>query len=1025
MPAHLPSQDPECFAINRLPPRADGWPCPDRAAALVASYGEAPGLVRLDGRWRCHWVPDPAQAPEGFAAEGYDDAVWEELPVPGMLELQGHGTPIYSNYVYPFAAQPPQVLAPAPAGWTAAREPDPTASYRRTFAVPAEWSGRRVFLHLGGVRSAVQVWVNGRWIGYSEDSNLPAEFDITDAVRPGANLLALRVWKWCAGSWLEDQDMWRLTGIHRDVIVWSAPPVHLWDWQARAEWRPGEAEARIHLAAEVRGAAAGHALRVSLHRPEGGEMASANLAVVDGAAAGTLALRDPQPWSHEDPRLYRVVAELLDSAGRVVEARGRDLGIRHVALGPDGFRLNGVAMKLIGVNRHEHDAESGPVLTPASMRADVFAIRRAHFNLIRTSHYPCDPRFYELCDRIGILVMDEANVESHGLSYHKRELPGDRPEWRAASLARVARMVVRDRGHPCVVSWSLGNEAGFGDAFPAMLAEVRRLDPEQRPVQYADMNLAADMDSQTYPTVAWIRQHLAGRAVRKGEQGQVSHVHQHGPYPSAKPFFMNEYAHARGNALGNFADYWELIRAEPRLIGGCVWMWQDLSLMRTVDGRRVLARGGDFGDAPNDGDFCECGLVDVHRRPHPHFHEAVQVQQPLVASPGPAPGRIAVASRFAFLDLAALRADWRLLDDGREIAHGTQALVGAPGAVADLALAGLAEAMAAAGGERVLHLDYVLQRDLPWAAAGERIGGDIVELGGTWHPPAVARSAGLLATDDGATLACGDGSDRIVFAADGWPASWTVGGRELLRSPMRLNCWRAPTSGDRGWKMPERLAAWRRAGPTARLAQRSCISGPEGVHLRLVYGLADLGTTCTVSWLVRSGRCLEADLVLAACPAEAPELPRFGLSLGLDPGLHRIAWYGRGPHESYQDRRACAGLGRWEADVDAWAHLMPRPQETCNRSAVRWAELRGGGAGLRIDALAGELGLSAWPWTQDDLEATTEAWRMPRREAITLNLDGAQMGLGCDNTWGERPYPSYRLAAQVDRRYALRMTAGG
>lgn len=998
----FPSQDPQCFAIGRLPPRAAPWSCPDHARARTASYADTPGLIRLGGSWRVQWAARPEDAPRGFWSPGFDDAGWRTLPVPGIAEVHGLGTPIYTNYVYPFRCDPPFVMGEPPAGWTAAVERNPTLSYRRAFTVPAPRQGRRVYIHLAGARGAMQVWVNGLMAGYSEGNHTPAEFDITALVRPGRNLLAVRLWRYCAGSYLEDQDMWRLTGLHREVVVWSAPEGHLWDWHV-VQRHGADGDVGLSLEATV---APDQRTRLSIYRPDGSLAGQS-----DGGAA--IVLSSPALWSHERPVLHRAVIDLLDADGRTIESRGRDLGLRRIHLDGAGFHLNGRMLKLQGVNRHEHHADRGPAITAEDMARDLAAIRAGNFNLIRTSHYPNDPMFYELCDRQGMLLMDEADVESHGLSYHRRELPGDRPEWRAACLDRLRRMVMRDRGHACVAAWSLGNEAGYGDVFPAMADEARRLDTERRPIQYADMNLAADMDSQTYPTVPWLRQHLAGTAVRKGEQGQTSHAAQHGPYPSGKPFFMNEYAHARGNSLGNVAAYWELIRAERQLIGGCVWNWHDLDLTRVADGRRVPARGGDFGDTPNDGDFAQCGLVDGWGRPHPHLAEIVHVQRPVAAGPGRSADAIRLVNRHHDLDLSGYTIAWTLLDDGEPVAEGCcQAPACAPGSDTAWTVPGLADALPAATGERVLRLGF--RRD------GRDAGWDEVRLGGIWSAaePAPAEAPSVAVADGQVVIT--DRQGRCVLDARGRLASWIVDGEELLAGPMHLDCWRPPTSADRGWGMPRICALWRRAGQDARLVERSV----AGLRIDDALELAGVGTRCRLTWTIRSATCLDLHIDFAAAPDGVPPIPRLGTTWPLRPGLQRVAWYGLGPGESYRDRLASAGLGRWTSTVDAMGHANPRPQETGNRMGVRWAELSAdrGPRRMRIESLADPIDMTALPWSQEALESTEAAHRLTPDGSTWLRLDHGQMGLGGDCTWGERPYAEHLLPAQQVRTWTARIS---
>jgi len=639
-------ENPLVFGLNKLPPRSAAWPCPEAVSARASSYDQfGPWVRSLDGDWDFHWSPDPTRRPVEFFQPDFKPQSWSKLPVPSCWELHGFGVPIYVNYIYPFKAlpppNPPLVMAPPPTNFTAYLQRNPVGSYRTHFELPNDWRGQRILLHFAGVSSAMYVWVNGVKIGFSENSRSPAEFDITDAVRLGDNLLAVEVYRFSAGSYLEDQDMWRLSGIFRDVFVYRTPAVDLWDVFANAALDTQTGDGSVQLHYTLRNATVApvkdYRLRLTLYDDAGAVVTGRALletnlaAVVPGfnlpSATATVLVSQPKPWSSEAPNLYRAVVELLDG-DRVIEARGVDVGFRKYALSGQQFLVNGVPIKIKGVNRHEFDPATGYTLTRGRMEQDLRLLKQANINFVRTSHYPNDPRWYELCDRYGIYLLDEANLESHGLSYHKKVLPGDWDEWRPAAVDRARRLVVRDRGQPCVAIWSLGNEAGYGNVFLSMRQAVLDADPQHRPIHYADMNLAADMDSQTYPTTDWLLQHVAGKAVRVGEHGEVAMLEQHGPYPSGKPFLMNEYVHAMGNSVGNLQDYWDVIEKYPMLIGGFIWEWVDQTPYKTGrDGNRFFAYGGDFGDQPNDGVFCGKGLVNAERVPRPHYWEVQKAYQ--------------------------------------------------------------------------------------------------------------------------------------------------------------------------------------------------------------------------------------------------------------------------------------------------------------------------------------------------------------------------------------------------------------
>lgn len=1051
-------ENPLVFGINKLPPRTDAWPCPDLAAARAGSYDQSPWLLSLNGRWQFQWAPTPDARPADFWRPDFDAAAWPTIAVPGNWETQGYDIPIYSNWRYPFKCDPPRVTSEPDPRFTAFTHRNPVGAYRRTFTVPAEWpTAHRVILHFAGVRSAMYVWVNGQKIGYSQDFSLPAEFDITAALRPtpAANTLAVEVYRWCDGSYLEDQDMWRLSGIFRDVFLYSLPANHFRDIQLWPELDMAGRDATLNAACELRipaaattaaAGAAGWHVHLHLFTPAGEPVAgnapplTLTLSVQPGtepdrfAAAGALAIRNPLKWSDETPHLHRAVLELRDPAGQTVEARALNVGFRKVELRDRQLWLNGVSIKCKGVNRHEFDPDHGQAVPPPRLLQDLRLIKQANLNLVRTSHYPNDPRFYDLCDRLGLLVMDEANVESHELGYHRRTLPGDLPEWRPAVLDRLRRMVVRDRNHPCIALWSLGNEAGYGDVFPAMSAEAKALDPERRPVQYADMNLAADLDSQTYPTPAWLIEHVEGRATRKGEQGQISHEAQHGPYPAAKPFLMNEYAHAMGNSLGNFQDYWDVIASHPMLLGGCIWEFCDHALRRTdAQGRRGYAYGGDFGDFPNDANFCIDGLVGPDRSPNPHYWEVQKVHQCAKVLPLPGdPGQMQVLNRHYFLNLKIYEASWQLLRDGGAAARGTLGRLDIPaGGEKILDLPGIQDAISAAEGEHVLRIEFRLATTTPWADAGTLLAWDEIPVAGAWQPrPPTPTSplhltraaAGRLLITPTSTPRIQDSDTLLEFAA-GRLARWTVAGRPFLAAPAELNFWRAPTDNDRGWGMPTELGAWKRAGPDAEPESVTAVETADGLLITSHFRLPAVAGRATLAALLRNPTTLDLRLHLDPTPGGPRHIPRVGLQFTLPGAFRRVDWYGRGPHESYCDRQTSAALGHYRSTADDWAFPYIRPQENGNRTGIRRLRLAAAdGAALEIETLADPLEASAWPYTLADLEAATHVEEFPVRDTITLNVDCAQMGVGGDNSWGARVHDAYMLPAARPYDCAFRIT---
>lgn len=1058
-------ENPLVFGRNKLPPRNAAWPCPDAEAALQGTYENSPWVRSLDGDWSFHWSPDPESRPKDFFQPAFDASGWRSIPVPSCWELQGYGVPLYVNSRYPFQPNVPRVTDEPPKEFTTYRQRDPIGSYRRTFEVPHDWAGRRVLLHFAGVSSAMYVWVNGEQVGYSQGSRLPAEFDITDRLHPGENVLAVEVYKYSDGSYLEDQDMWRFAGIFRDVFLYCTPATTLWDFSVQAELDANFAHASVTLRTTIRNAgnapAADLRVRLRLRAPDGTFVSpeplidAAVAPVANGFASQTstpASVSHPHLWSAETPNVYDAIVELV-RGGRVIEARRCNVGFRRIELKDKQLFINGRSLKIKGVNRHEFDPATGYTLTRDRMLADARLMKQANINFVRTSHYPNDPRWYDLCDRLGLFVMDEANLETHGLSYQRRVLPGDRDDWRAACVDRETRMVVRDRNHPCVTFWSLGNEAGYGNVFFSLRAAVRAADPELRPIHYADMNLAADVDSQTYPTIDWLKLHVQGKATRKGEHNEEANEEQHGPYPSGRPFVMNEYAHAEANSLGNLQDYWDVIDRHPMLLGGFIWEWVDQTPYKTTpDGKRFFAYGGDFGDEPNDGYFCCKGLVTADRMPRPHYWEAKKVYQPIKVAPVDlGAGRVRIRNGCAFTPIDAFACDWVLEEDGHAIDQGTlDHLDIAPGAEQDVTIPWRHPTLRP-GAEYFLTVRFRLRENRPWAEAGYVVAWD--QLAVPTPPVAASSSAADRRTErpdtqaassesaagspvkaaapapraawrraDGDWIAEAAGTTVRVDGKSGQLVGFIVQGRNLLRAPLHLNFWRVPIDNDLGWKAPQKMKKWKDAGANATLTSLATAEDARGTRLIARFALPVGKSTAELAYAFEADGGLR--IAVLAAPRQAPELPRFGVTFAVPGQFGAIRWFGRGPQETYADRKTGAAIGIYSATVAGWITHYVRPQENANRTDVRWIEFAdAAGAKLVVRTLGAPFGVSAWPYSADDLAQAKHDIELPTRDFNTINLDAAQMGVGGDNSWSLPVHEEYRLPADRPYRLAFELRA--
>jgi beta-galactosidase len=790
-------ENPGVVGRNKLAAHVPLAPFVDEGTALRLPQDRSPFRHTLNGDWRFAWAPNPDAAPDDFYRPDYDDAAWDTLPVPANWQLHGYDVPMYTNVQYPF---PIDDLPGVP------HDDNPVGSYRTTFVLPAEWAGRSIRLVFDGVESAFYVWVNGQEVGYSQDSRLPAEFDITPYVHAGENMLAVRVYRWSDGSYLEDQDHWRLSGIHRDVYLLALPRVYVRDLGVRTVLDDAYRDATLALRACVQNvgqhSVAGYALHARLLDAAGAEtvpLITARLAVAAGqevAVELAAAVPAPHKWSAETPYLYDLLLTLADEEGHTVEVVHNRVGFRRVEIKDAQLCVNGQPIRVGGVNRHDHDPDTGKVVTLASMRQDIELMKRHNVNAVRTCHYPNDTRFLDLCDEYGLYVFDEANLESHGVW---DRLTKD-PAWEHAFMERAIRMVERDKNHASVIVWSLGNESGYGPNHAAMSAWIRANDPT-RPVHYHPAEDAPTVDilAPMYPSVARII-----------EMAQVP--------GETRPVIMCEYAHSMGNSTGNLKEYWQAVDTYPRLQGGFIWDWVDQGLRRrTPEGVEWFAYGGDFGDEPNDNNFCINGLVGPDRTPHPGLLEYKHVLQPVYAEAVDlAAGQVRLLSRRRFAGLNDIEATWELAQDGTVIQSGSLGRL----AIAPLASEQVAipwqPVAPAPGAEYWLNLRSRQAASTPWAPAGYEVGADQFRL--PWAAPATAAPSAapraLHVSEDGEQIAVlGEGLSLAWRKSDGALWRWEWAGRALLDRGPRLNLWRAPTDNDANtWGEQRAAIRWREAG---------------------------------------------------------------------------------------------------------------------------------------------------------------------------------------------------------------------
>ncbi len=995
--------DPSFVAENRLPAHSDHrW----FASAAEAEAGTSSFEQSLNGRWKLHYAKNPAATlPEFWAA---DTATWDDVPVPAHLQLLGYDRPQYTNVQYPWDGHEQVVPGQVPTA------DNPVGSYIKDYELDRPLGdGERLVVTFHGAESAIAVWHNGTYVGYGTDGYTPSSFDLTETVVEGTNRLAVQVIKYSGQSWIEDQDFYRFSGIFRDVTLYRQPAVHLADLRVTTTVADDLASAVVRVDAVLAGAGAGAgSVRITL------DGVGPLRATGDGAYAVDVAA--PHLWSAEDPHLYRLLVEVIDDDGAVAEVVPQHVGIRRVGIEGGVLRVNGQRVVFHGVNRHEFGLQ-GRVMTREQTEADLRLMKRHNIDAVRTSHYPNNSFFYELCDRYGLYVIDEMNVESHGLwdeiVQGRRAVadavPGDRPEWRDALLARAEAMLERDKNHPCIVMWSCGNESFGGTNFRDVADWFRANDT--RPVHYEGVHWdprypqTTDVVSRMYAPAAEIEQYLA--------------THR------GKPYVLCEYAHAMGNSFGAVDAYTELAYREELYQGGFIWDFSDQAVSLTDrHGNAYLGYGGDAGEAPHDADFCGNGIVFADHSPTPKLAEVRQVYQPIhLEIDG---GVVHVHNRHLFTDAAAYAGEVVVRDRGVEVARAPFPLALAAG---EKATVPLGVAVPPRPGEHTVDVEFRLRDATAWADAGYVVASAQAVVG-RYAPARAAAPAPRLVLGLHNIGVHGPHFSALFSGIHGGLQSYRYGvthdgGRELLAGVPMPNFWHAPTSNERGWGMPFEDGGWLLASRYAKAVGIPAFEQhDDSVEVTYRYELPTApASSCDVAYRVFGDGRIEVTQKLE--PGDGlTDPPELGLLVATAADYHRLRWYGEGPHEAYVDRRSAARLGVWEADVRDQLTPYLRPQEAGNHTGVRWAEVTDAlGRGLRVTASAdasprGLVGmeLSALPWTPFEVENARHHTELPPVHRTVLRPALMRRGVGGDDSWGARTHPQYLLPrGPLTFRFAL------
>jgi beta-galactosidase len=996
-------ENPAVFGINKEPARASFMTYTDRKAAMDDNYSSSPWYLLLNGTWDFSWAPRPDSRPADFYKEDFNTTGWDKISVPSNWELKGYGIPIYTNVSYPYPNNPPFID----------HKDNPVGSYRRTFDMPANWDGRRMFLHFAAGTSAMYVWINGQKVGYSEVTKSPAEFDITPYVRKGKNLVAVEVYRWSDGSYLEDQDFWRLSGIDRDVYIYSTPQVRLNDFFAKAGLDAQYTNGTFALDVQLKNytaAATTSKITAEIVDNAGKTIFTKAIDIACepqkvGSATISATIKSPLKWSAETPNLYTLVLTQQNSSTSQPEITSCKIGFRTVELKNSQLLVNGKAVMVKGVNIHEHNEITGHYVTEETVMKDLTVMKQNNINAIRTSHYPQNLAFYKLCDKYGFYVVGEANVESHGMGaelqgyFNKERHPAYRPEWHATHMDRIERSFGRDKNHPSVIIWSMGNECGNGPVFFDAYKWLKATD-NSRLVQFeqAGQKENTDIVCPMYPGIDYMKQY-AGRQ------------------NPGRPFIMCEYSHAMGNSSGNFQEYFDIIRNSPHMQGGFIWDWVDQGILtKDAEGRTFWAYGGDLGGHiyTNDENFCTNGLVFPDRTPHPGLFEVKKVYQDILFKAVDInKGLISVYNEFAFTGLGNYRFEWQLLKNGEVAAKGEFAVKAAPRETVQVKLP-LPAITFAEGDEYAVNVFAYTKKTTDLVPANHEVAREQFIINNNEFFVKVKPANGNVSVNEKENeIVVVSGDVTITISKrNGLITNYSIINKRTMWGEIKPNFWRAPTDNDFGSGEPTRLNVWRTAGENRKVVKVTA-DKPEGkVVVTSQIRLTDIAADMTLVYTIAANGAVRVDADFVPGNTELPEMPRFGMVMPLGGEFSNFTYYGRGPWENYNDRNTASILGIYKSTVAEQFTPYVRPQECGNKTDIRWLTLTNNdGVGVKITGIQ-PLSVSALNYTAADLDAgLTKKQRHPSdllpRHNVILSIDLFQRGVGGDNSWGARPHRPY------------------
>lgn len=990
-------KDPSVNSINREPMHASFFSYENKEKAVEGVKEKSNKYLSLNGMWRFQWVPDLTDRPADFFKTNYDDKAWDLIEVPGIWEMHGYGDPVYVNqrYEWDYLMKPEPPVTP--------EKNNHVGSYRRSITIPDDWSGQEVILHLGAVSPNVYIWINGKFAGYSEDSKLEAEFNITSYLKKGENLIALQIFRWCDGKYIECQDFWRFTGISRDVYLYAKNKEHITDYQVTATLAENNKAGTLSVKALLSAPSNKSRILFELKNDKNDLLWKEEKAGGKALSVET-SFEEIDPWSAEQPNLYTLYISLFDSKGTLLECIPQRVGFKRVEIKNGQLLVNGKAILIKGVNRHEMDPDGGCHVSRQRMEEDVKLLKESNINAVRTSHYPNDPYWYELCDKYGIYVLDEANIEAHGY-----EKIADMKEWMTTHIERTTRMVERDKNVPSVIIWSMGNESGDGMNFIENYKEMKKID-SSRPVQYqragkkshTDIYCPFYVDYQT--------------------------LENYGKSKEPMPLIQCEYAHAMGNSMGGFKEYWDLYRQYDNLQGGFIWDFADQGIHEFRNGKMIYAYGGDFGkDLPSDNNFNCNGLFNPDRKPNPHLDEVRMVHQSIWTTPvNIKEGKISIFNENFFSDLSNVYLEWQIQEEG---------VITRQGVISSLNIQpqerqtlSLDYQITDNGKETFLNLFYKLKDSESLLEAGHIVARQQLDITAyNWNVgSSITTENQPEIYDTRYALEVSTPSALIRFnKKNGLLSGYSYKGNEFMEegSFLKPNFWRAPTDNDFGARLPTKLGMW--CEPLMELNSFTSEMKNNTVEVKADYHLPECQADLTLIYRINAAGEIDITQSLSIKDTDKESfLPRFGMQITLCPGFNDIEFYGRGPIENYADRKLSAFIGKYNQKVNDQYYPYIRPQETGNKSDLRWFRLKHQNNNGFCLVSSKPFNASALHFSTKDLDDSPakkqrHGLKVPPRPTTILSVDLVQMGLGCIDTWGSLPMEKYLLK---DNRYEFSFT---